>query len=265
MSRGDKIIKVVFTDLDGTMLDAYTGSYSESLNGIELLKEYKIPLVFCSAKTRVEQEFIRENLDINDPFIVENGSAIFIPEDYFSFPTGEKRGEYEVIELGVSYGSIRKEIDRLRDNYDIVGFGHLTSDKVAEITGLTKNLAELAKRREYSETLVKVSDEAVELLKKRFNVVFGGRFIEVLGKNADKGRAVRILIKMFRKEFGEVVTFGIGNSVNDEPMLREVDYAYLVKNPDGSWVDLEELDAERVEGIGPEGWNMAIKEICSEK
>jgi len=199
---------------------------------------------------------------VNDPFIVENGSAIFIQKGYFSFPAGKPKGDYEVIELGVSYREIRSEIERLKKKYEIVGFGDLTAEEVAKVTGLSVELARLAKQREYDETLVKASNEALKELKKRFNVVFGGRFIEVLGKNADKGKAVRILTDMFRREFGEVVTYGIGNSKNDEPMLKAVDHAYLVKNPDGSW---EDIDAEKVDGIGPEGWRIVIESICSNK
>jgi len=252
--------KIIFTDLDGTMIDAYTGSYKKSLPGIKLVKKKKIPIVFCSSKTRVEQEVLRKETGINDPFIVENGSAICVPKGYFSFSAGEPKNGYEVIELGVSYEKIKNRINELRKRYEIVGYAILSAEEVAKITGLGIELAKLAKRREYTETLTEVSTEAVEELKKNFNVVFGGRFIEVMGKNADKGKAVRILTELFKREFGEVETYGIGNSKNDGPMLRAVDHAYLVKNPDGSW---EDGDAKKIDGIGPEGWKMAIKEICS--
>lgn len=47
---------VVFTDLDGTLLDSETYSCEKSLAMINRLKESGTPLIFCSAKTRVEQE-----------------------------------------------------------------------------------------------------------------------------------------------------------------------------------------------------------------
>ena len=76
---------VVFTDLDGTLLDRTTYSYASAVPALESLRQKKIPIVFCSAKTSAEQEAYRKELGIGDPFIVENGGAIFIPYGYFPF------------------------------------------------------------------------------------------------------------------------------------------------------------------------------------
>jgi mannosyl-3-phosphoglycerate phosphatase len=69
---------IVFTDLDGTLLNHDNYDYTDALPGISLLKKSGIPLVFCSSKTRQEQEMLRGALNITDPFIVEDGGAIFI-------------------------------------------------------------------------------------------------------------------------------------------------------------------------------------------
>ncbi|MFC1979288.1 HAD hydrolase family protein [Chloroflexota bacterium] len=76
---------IVFTDLDGSLLDASTYSYTEALDALNLLRNKQIPLIFCSAKTRFEQEVYRKAMAITAPFIVENEGAIFISEDYFPF------------------------------------------------------------------------------------------------------------------------------------------------------------------------------------
>ncbi len=96
---------VIFTDLDGTLLDRVTYSYDKTLLTIAYLREKGIPLVFCSAKTRAEQEWYQEKLGIRAPFIVENGGAIFIPQGYFpfSFIKGKAEGRYQIIELGIPY------------------------------------------------------------------------------------------------------------------------------------------------------------------
>ena len=67
---------VIFTDLDGTLIDTETYSYDRALPCIEHLRNQEIPIIFCSAKTRAEQEVYRKELQIKDPFIVENGGAI---------------------------------------------------------------------------------------------------------------------------------------------------------------------------------------------
>ena len=68
---------VIFTDLDGTLLDRAGYSYAPAVPALERLRRNKIPLVFCSAKTRAEQEVYRKEIEIYDPFIVENGGAHF--------------------------------------------------------------------------------------------------------------------------------------------------------------------------------------------
>ena len=76
--------KVVFTDIDGTLIDINTAEYGKKTRGlISSLKEKNIPLILASAKTWLEQNKIREDLGLFDPFIVENGGAIVIPKGYF--------------------------------------------------------------------------------------------------------------------------------------------------------------------------------------
>jgi mannosyl-3-phosphoglycerate phosphatase len=74
---------IVFTDLDGTLLDYRNYSFEKALPALELIKQKNIPLVICSSKTRSEIEYYRKKLSNDHPFISENGGGIFIPKDYF--------------------------------------------------------------------------------------------------------------------------------------------------------------------------------------
>lgn len=100
---------IIFTDLDGTLLDE-NYSYDYAIPTIRELKRMNIPIIFCSAKTRAEQEIFRARMGINDPFIVEDGSAIYIPRGYFKRRCGEPTNGYEVIVLGVRYEEIVKRL-----------------------------------------------------------------------------------------------------------------------------------------------------------
>jgi len=75
---------VIFTDIDGTLLDYKTYSYKPALSALELIRKQKIPLIFCTSKTRAEIEVHRRIMDNQHPFISENGAAVFIPIDYFN-------------------------------------------------------------------------------------------------------------------------------------------------------------------------------------
>jgi mannosyl-3-phosphoglycerate synthase len=89
-------------------------------------------------------------------------------------------------------------------------------------------------------------------------VIHGGRFLDITTGN-DKGKAVKILLQLFRKEYGQNVTFfGIGDSLNDAPMLRYMDVPMLVQRPDKSWSELQIKNIINLPGIGPKGWKNAL-------
>ena len=264
---------VIFTDLDGTLLDRQTYSYDEALPAIKNLQQLSIPIVFCSSKTRAEQEVYREELEVKDPFIVENGGAIFIPLGYFSFPFDFDKTEngYQVIELGIPYREIRQVLERIRAETGLKfkGFGDMSAREVAQYTGLALNAARRAKKREYDETL-KLEGKPEEIARvlnavkeAGLNYTYGGQCYDVIGPN-DKGRAVEVLIELFSRKLGPIVTVALGDSPNDLPMLSVVDIPVLVQKPGGVWENMDIRNIRRVEGIGPDGWAEAIKEIVHE-
>src|SRR5207253_11339070 len=71
---------VLFTDLDGTLLDAATYRYDAARPALDRLRECRIPLIICTSKTRAEVDYLRRELDNRDPFIVENAGARYIPD-----------------------------------------------------------------------------------------------------------------------------------------------------------------------------------------
>ena len=252
-------IYIIFTDLDGTLLDE-NYSFEDALSVLNVLKEKRIPIIFCSGKTRVEQELFNNKMGITNPFIVEDGSAIYIPKGYFKERQGEAVDNYEVIVLGTGFEEIRKNIVSLRDKHMIESYYTMSNEAVAKTTGLSLEDAKLAKNKEFSETIVKADEKALDELRKNFNVVIGGRFIHVFGKGADKGRAVKLLTEIYSK-FEDVKTIGLGNSYNDEPMLRSVDVPVIVKNPDGNWADLKIEKIYKANGVGPKGWVEVVRKM----
>ena len=70
---------VVFTDLDGSLLDGETYSFESATQALKALRMRNIPLILVSSKTRAEMEPLRRRLNHRDPFIVENGAAVFVP------------------------------------------------------------------------------------------------------------------------------------------------------------------------------------------
>lgn len=272
--KGQEVMKLVFTDLDGTLLHPVSYSYAAALDSVRVLQEARIPIIFCSAKTMGEQQVYRQELDVKEPFIVENGAAIFVPKDYFRFPFYFSRiiDDYFVVELGISYEEVRGKLKSVCDKCEaqITCFGDLSTEEVAKVTGLNLRMAELAKQRAYSETLIiegnrKQIKSALDTIEESgLSYTFGGKFYEVY-QGGDKGKAVKILIELFKLNFGNITTVGIGDSSNDIEMLAAVELPILVQAEGNRWNRLKVKNLKQVKGIGPEGWSQAASELFGPK
>jgi mannosyl-3-phosphoglycerate phosphatase len=263
---------VIFTDLDGTLLDRDTYSFSPAEPALRLTKIKNIPLVLASSKTRAEIEIYRKRLENDHPFISENGGAVFIPKGYFSFPYPYDRGlkEYSVLELGTSYPQIIEVLESIKKetNIPIRGFSDLSEKEISSLCGLSLEEAELAKKREYDEPfLIDGEEKEIAIVKrkieeKRMNYVWGGRFHHILGKN-NKGKAVEILKELFENQFFSISTVGIGNTPNDLPMLLAVDHPIFLREKNSVSPLIPFKNVTCVEGTGPRVWNEAILSIIN--
>lgn len=259
---------IVISDLDGTLLDSLTYSFEEALPCVELLREKGVPLILCSSKTSSEIEVCRERLCNKDPFISENGGGVFIPERYFLFETkGEIKDGFRVIPLGTPYPEIREVFSSVRKQTaaKVRGFGDMTAEEVTASTGLPPSDAALALKREFGEPFIFEDEHHTESFLEAIEAAglhwTKGSIYHALGDN-DKGKAVQVLTGLYKKAFGAVRTIGIGDGLNDLPMLRTVDCPVLVQKKDGGYergMDVPGLI--RAQGIGPRGWRSALEAL----
>ncbi|MDH4222643.1 MAG: HAD-IIB family hydrolase [candidate division Zixibacteria bacterium] len=269
---------LIFTDLDGTLLDYHTYSFEPALLALKQIKKRGIPLIICTSKTRAEIEVYQEKLKNSYPFISENGGAIFISEDYFRSISSDlvkkKRSGYLVRELGTSYEILRNKLFEITHKFGhkVRGFGDMSVKEIREKYGLNSKEASLAKKREYDEPFYFITSPDKKTLnriekefsKYKLNMFKGGRLFHLTGKN-DKGKAVRILKKMYEKEWKKkAISIGLGDSFNDLPMLLAVDIPVLVKLHSGKYEErvLKKLKKPFLaKGIGSDGWNQAVLQL----
>jgi mannosyl-3-phosphoglycerate phosphatase len=266
---------VVFTDLDGTLMDHDTYAFEEARGALDALERRSIPVIICSSKTRAEIEACQHRMDLRAPFIVENGAAIFVPRGMLNMGKQDfvERGPYEVVELGTPYGALCqtwKEIKNL-EGLQMKGFSEMTPQEISDRTGLPLEEARWAAMREYTEPFV-FSDapDRMRLLErllqeKGLQVTRGGRFYHITGQN-DKGKAVRILKRLYEQTRGgtKVWTVGLGDSANDIPMLMHVDMPVVIRKKTRGWEFVPAFGAVVYSGEpGPRGWAQAIDGILS--
>lgn len=262
---------MIFTDLDGTLLDEETYSYAEAQPALGLLASSATPLILCSSKTRAEIEIYRRRMDNAHPFIAENGGGIYIPQGYFSVPIVSKKLDgYQLILLGTSYVEIKDHFDRLRkkSGAKVRGFSDMTIDEISVLTGLSVNEAVLAKQRDFDEPFVfevEPDEDFLRAIEDAGLYWTQGRIFHIMGHH-DKGRAVNILMSLYRQQYGDVVSIGLGDNLNDLPMLMEVDHPVLVRHKDGGYdsrIALPRLLKTQLPG--PLGWNEIVLQLLAQE
>jgi mannosyl-3-phosphoglycerate phosphatase len=176
-----------------------------------------------------------------------------------------------VLELGTRYEELRRRLKEIEEEsqgaFKLRGFGDMSAEEVALDSGLSLQEAELSKLREYDEAFKIIVGEreriAEKIKEKGLQFTMGGRYCHILGDN-DKGKAVEILNALYTKKYTKIETIGVGDSLNDLPMLRVVDIPVLVAKPDGGHESFEEegdIQIRKEGGVGPIGWKNALEAI----
>ncbi len=265
-TRSAAMTPIVFTDLDGSLLDQETYSWEPARPALERLERHQIPWILVTSKTRAEVELWRRLLGNMHPFVVENGGAIYVPRGYFpmSIPGAIPRDGYEVVEWGTPYEDLIAGLEAASrtSGCRLVGFHQMTAEEIASACDLSVEQARLAKQREYDEPFHIVDHEvtcqllaAISALGLRWTR--GGRFYHVCGNN-DKSCAVNLLRDLFERAHRKVVTIALGDGLNDAPLLNSVDIPIIVRSPSAAALKLRVPRGLLTERQGPEGWNEAL-------
>lgn len=261
---------LVFSDLDGTLLNHDDYSFEAAIPAINILKQKQIPLILCTSKTRPEVEALRKQLDIHDPFITENGAGIFFPDAYKNFTLyGEHQGDYMVLGHYKKHEAVRNFLIENRNRDEFIGFGDMNVTDVMNHTNLPQFAAALAMEREFTEPFIVHNHHALDrLIEKSFSEGFritrGGRFHHLSDQNATKGNALKLIKAAYEENLGKTCkTIALGDSPNDFEMLREADYPVLVPHPDGNYENVDIPNLKKAPYPGSLGWNVSIQEVLS--
>ena len=265
-------VAVIYTDLDGTLLDHHSYSADAARSTLERLRERGIPVIPCTSKTLAETQYIAAELGLDGPLIIENGAAVWMPEHWAlsrtDFSESDESGWLH--RFGPARGMIRRQLAILSIEWGnrYQSLCDLSDRQVMSITGLDADSASRARDRHHCETLVWLGTPAdrlafadqVEALDMR--CVQGGRFVHVLASGG-KAEAVSWLHRKIRTElpeFSNAVSISAGDAENDVEMLEVTDLALLVRSP-----VFEPPKPKRAGGIvisdlfGPAGWAEGIE------
>ncbi|MDH5676428.1 MAG: HAD-IIB family hydrolase [Myxococcales bacterium] len=264
---------VVFTDLDGTLLDHDDYGWAPARPALDALRMRGAALVLVSSKTRAEMLEFRRQLGHQGPFGVENGGALFIPQGHFTDQETPDDDGLRAIVLGTPYTRIRTVLERLRERegFAFEGFGDVNALKLSEWTGLSPEQARRAQARESSEPILFHGDDRelqrlrATLEREQLRLLRGGRFFSVQGPS-DKGTVVRYLLKSYgaRKPGRPPLSVALGDSENDLAMLREVDIPIRIPKKHGcAPLAFEHPRLISPRAPGPRGFRAGIEAVLA--
>jgi mannosyl-3-phosphoglycerate phosphatase family protein len=257
---------LIFTDLDGTLLDHNSYDFQPAVSILHILEEARIPVIPVTSKTRAELLELRQQLNNPHPFVVENGAAVFIPKSFFSDrPDGtDDLQEYWVQSFAPPRSYWQELLKTLSAEFPgaFATFTTLGIEGIQKYTGLSRKAAELANEREFSEPVLWLGDEETReafkqrLLEDGIWIVEGGRFMH-LSTGCDKGKAVEWLKAFYQARDTErpIHTIALGDSHNDLAMLEASDQPIIIRSPTKHPPELRTSQTViRSHQTGPEGW-----------
>lgn len=276
---------IVSTDLDGTLLDHHSYSYEAARCGLRRCHDLGVPVIINTSKTYAEVVSLQNEIGLDAPLIVENGSALIAAEHHWLTMFDQALDNYQrrpdgarQLVFGVNRDQIIAFISETRKNYDWMfeGFNDWTPTQISQQTGLDMASAEQASLKEFSEPFI-WNDSAAALTrfirlaeKSGLTVLQGGRFYHLQG-NTDKAKPLNWL-----KQNGRAALAGmssgnctlnlicLGDSDNDVAMLNSADYPVCVRSPNADFPAVSNQNSVYyTQGFGPVGWSEAVLSILA--
>jgi mannosyl-3-phosphoglycerate phosphatase len=253
----------VVSDVDGTLMD-HSYDLSPARETIKKLQKLSIPVILCTSKTASEVKVIRKELNLTDPYIVENGAAIY----------GESlnRANGEII-LGIKYESLEEILNSISNeiDYELTPLNNLSDQEATQLTGLVGNSLNLMRDRHWSMPFLNPPsylEEKINICCEKFNVdIFkGNRMSHLLSTKSNKGKAINALKKYSNNQ--DIQIIGLGDSPNDLPLLLNSDIRIVIPGVDGPNLNLIEqlnnLEFTLASEPNGYGWKNEINKLINE-
>ena len=236
--------RVVFSDVDGTLLDEHGRVPQTWWQVRQAISDALV--VLTSSRTVEELLDIQQLLGIEGPFIAENGAMVVLTNDWLDNSQGT------VISVGNRMLRLLPIGTPVQQLHSIVKGAAAASGVTiethrdvctADVPGATPSrysVAAQALARSYS-MLLRIGGPAEARLRffatltgAGLTVSHGGRWHVVQG-GSSKGIAARAFLHLVRRRIPhDLCVIGVGDAQNDRSLLEEVDLAFVLRRPDGT-------------------------------
>ena len=260
------MIKLVATDIDGTILIPEGEFTEEAKNCIRELSEQGVKVVLVTGRMNAAASLIAKDLGLNTPVISYQGGIIndngkFIYEKYLTAAQAQRVinwAKEEKIHLNLynndilyseddSY-EIQRYCSNLHTNYQVKPFDEIKKDKVNKVLAIDYN---------NPERINKYEKELGEVFPDLYIVKSTPYFLEFSNPEASKYHAVKFLQKYWNLNDDEILT--IGDQNNDIALLQ----AGGIKVAMGNATDgLKEIADYVTDTVYNNGFVKAMEKFC---
>ena len=263
---------VIFTDMDGTLLDHDTYSFDAAKPTLEALEARSIPVIPTTSKTFAEMLVLRETIGLNSPFIVENGAAAYIPHGFFDKkPCGTVWQDGFWCQPFISFKAYwLKMLEVVKEEFDglFTHFSQMSISDIQRATGLDEASASRAAQRQFGEPVLWQGNEEQKrafisaLTERGATILEGGRFIHVSG-DCNKGHALTWFMQEYeRQNVTATQSIALGDGNNDVAMLEAATIAVRITSPAHSPPALARHKQVYTSTLhGPEGWTEMLTQL----
>lgn len=267
---------VIFTDLDGTLLDHHDYSWVPARDALNAAQRHNIPIIINTSKTRAEVSTLLVEMALEQqPYVVENGSAIVFPVMSFSLLDKLKeQPEYKLVDgehiwvFGELRSSICNWLNTIKDQhgYQIESYQDWSTQTIIEKTGLSKSKAIESQKKEFSEpfqwfdTEEKFTQFKQQAEAQGYCILKGGRFYHLQGR-VSKANVFDFFRRYQQALFPNAATLkliALGDNHNDVDMLNQADLAVCIKSPVNDFPTITNPAVIYSKQFGPIGWNEEI-------
>ena len=255
-----KLTIAIFTDLDGSLLHRDTFKFDPIKDYIKNLVNNGIIIIPNSSKTEREIENFKQEIDLELPYIAENGSSIHglnLINPNFPNKIILSREKEDLLKIFNN-----KVPEKLKDKCFLIS--NMKKKEQEKIFGQKDNKLKDALNRKYTLPFLFNGDksEKNKLLKilnsNSLTLQEGGR-VSNLCDNVSKVKSMNNVIKILKKTENVIKTIAVGDNYNDLGMLKNSDIPCLVFN------DQFKLDQIFINNLivsskpSPEGWADVVK------
>ena len=235
------MIKMIATDMDGTLLNSKKQLTKKSIETIVALKNMGIHFAVASGRQykNIYNIFKENNLEKNVSFLAENGTIIFDKGQLISVSELEFELVKSAVELarktpniypvlcGVKAAYIENE--KLKSSFEVSNYfddgkfltdvlQSLKFDKITKVSLLCPAL----EAESLTYPLFKQFEKDSSVL------LSGPKWVDLIAKSASKGAAVETIGKIYGASFDERMAFG--NYLNDVDLLKSCRFSFAVEN-----------------------------------